>query len=117
MGLTEREVDELRWANKMLTADVNAVDRFKSTISKAIATTQAMAQRTMSAMEATDATLLHAPLQQPQVPAISIDTGTHGPLAELPLAPSGAAVPLYSPTRPMFTPATKQPKQTRGSSP
>jgi len=87
LRLTEQECDEVRWANKVLINDVNAIQAALNAARK-------------------------LPPADMAVQTLGEDGGVYAPLPAppaVPFAPSTAGVSLYDPTRPSFIPVKDSP--------
>lgn len=84
LRLTERECDEVRWANKVLIQDVNSIQN----------------------------QLRNSKRQPPSEIAVQTspeDGGVYAPLTGIPLAPSSVGLSQFDPSRPHFTPHKDKP--------
>jgi len=101
LRFTEQEVDEVRWANKVLIADVNAI------AAAAAACRMEAAERPGTAMDSPRTRPTSTLALADRTVADGVVVFKPDPvLAHPPLSPSTARAPPWDPTRPQFMPAT-----------
>merc|ERR1719476_899244 len=94
LGTARREINEVRWANKTLMSDFAALESTRTcrtscpTCSVESVASQSGKTASLQEQESTESGSMYAPLLRP-------------PHAQL--APSTSAVPVWSPTRPIFS--------------
>jgi hypothetical protein len=85
LRLTERECDEVRWANKVLIADVNSIQN-----------ALVQSRREAAGKVPAEAAVQTSPEE---------DGGVYAPFSHVPFAPSSVGLSPYDPTKPQFSPA------------